>query len=84
VIQNDRVIHEAYPNGGSRDAISPSFSVTKSFVSTLIGLAVEDGTIGSLDDAVIRVLVNPPGSWRHFGDGDLLELPKMKSHVGRC
>lgn len=56
VIQNDQVIYETYPNGGRRDAISPSFSVTKSFVSTLIGLAIEDGRIGSVDDAVIKYL----------------------------
>lgn len=56
VIKDDQVIYETYPNGGRRDAISPSFSVTKSFVSTLIGLAIEDGAIGSVNDAVIKYL----------------------------
>jgi len=56
VIQNDQIIYEAYPNGGSRDALNPAFSVTKSFISSLIGIAIEEGKIGSIDDRVIQYL----------------------------
>jgi CubicO group peptidase (beta-lactamase class C family) len=56
VIRNDAVIYEAYPNGGSRNSFNSSFSVVKSFMSTLIGIAIAEGKIKSLDDRVIQYL----------------------------
>lgn len=56
VIQNDAIIYEHYFNGASRDSIVTSFSVAKSFVSTLIGLAVEDGYIGSVDAPITQYI----------------------------
>lgn len=56
VIQDDRIVHEKYFNGWRQDALVTSFSVAKSFVSTLIGLAIEEGYISSVDDPVTRYL----------------------------
>lgn len=56
VIQNDRVIAERYPNGGSREATQTSFSVAKSFVSALVGVAIAEGKIGSVDDPITTYL----------------------------
>lgn len=52
VLQNDRILTERYFNGSSHEATQTSFSVAKSFVSTLIGIAIEEGHIGSLDDPI--------------------------------
>jgi len=52
VIQDDTIIYEQYFNGASRDSIVTSFSIAKSFASTLIGLAIEDGYIHSVDDPI--------------------------------
>lgn len=53
VIRNDAVIYQAYPNS-SRDAVNTSFSTAKAVDSALIGAAIADGFIGSVDDPVIK------------------------------
>lgn len=52
VLQNDQILTERYFNGSSHEATQTSFSVAKSFVSTLVGIAIEEGYISSLDDPV--------------------------------
>lgn len=52
VLQNGEVRHEQYRLTGGRDVHWISWSVAKSFVSTLIGIAVEEGHIGSITDAI--------------------------------
>lgn len=51
-IQNGSVVYEKYFNGYRRDSTVTSFSVAKSYVSTLVGIALESGHIQSLDDSV--------------------------------
>jgi CubicO group peptidase (beta-lactamase class C family) len=56
VIQNDRILYENYFNGAQRDSIVTSFSVAKSFVSTLVGIAIAEGKIQSIDDPITQYL----------------------------
>ncbi len=56
VLHGDRLLYEAYFNGSSRDAIQGSFSAAKSFTSSLVGIAIEEGFIENLDDPVTRYL----------------------------
>lgn len=56
VIQDGTVLYETYFNGAQRDSIVTSFSVAKSFVSALIGVAIKDGYIDSVDDPVTLYL----------------------------
>ncbi len=56
VLKGDDVLYEEYFNGSSHDALQTSFSVAKSFTSTLIGIAVDEGIFTSLDDAVTDYL----------------------------
>ena len=56
VIQDDTVLLERYYNGAGRDTLMTSFSVAKSFDTALIGAAIEDGYINSLDDAITDYL----------------------------
>jgi CubicO group peptidase (beta-lactamase class C family) len=56
VLHGDQLLYEGYFNGSSREAIQPSFSAAKSFTSTLIGLAIEEGLINSLDDPITNYL----------------------------
>lgn len=56
VLVDGKVAYEAYGLGlGPQDRWT-SFSVAKSFTSTLLGAAVKDGFIKSLDDPVIRYI----------------------------
>ena len=52
VLRNDQLVVERYANGGAADRPHTSFSVAKSYLSTLVGIALERGEIGSLDDPV--------------------------------
>ncbi len=52
VIQDDTLLYEGYFNGYERDSIVTSFSIAKSITSLLVGAAIDDGYIGSLDDPV--------------------------------
>jgi CubicO group peptidase (beta-lactamase class C family) len=54
VVHEARVVRERYFNGATRDSLQTSFSVAKSFVSTLVGIAIDDGLIGSVDDSVTK------------------------------
>jgi CubicO group peptidase (beta-lactamase class C family) len=56
VIKDDGIIYERYFDGYRRDSIVTSFSVAKSFVSTLIGMAIDEGKIGSVNDSITRYL----------------------------
>jgi len=52
IIQNDSIIFEKYYLGYHKDSISNSFSMAKSFVSAMLGKAIMDGHIKSLDQPV--------------------------------
>ncbi len=56
VVQDGALRHEQYLHGSGPDERRTSFSVAKSVVSTLIGLAIEDGSIPSVDEPIVRWL----------------------------
>ena len=56
VVQNGDVIFERYAPGNDRTSRWVSFSVTKSLTSMLIGAAIKDGFIASVDDKVVDYL----------------------------
>ncbi len=56
IIKNDSIYYEKYSDGYSDHSISNSFSVAKSVVSTLIGIAIDDGKIKSVDQPIADFL----------------------------
>jgi CubicO group peptidase (beta-lactamase class C family) len=52
VLRGDEVLREDYYSGSSHEAVQTSFSVAKSFMSTLLGIAVDRGLIDSVDDPI--------------------------------
>lgn len=56
VIKDGVIRYEQYGLGNTKDSLWVSFSVAKSVTSMLIGAAVKDGYIGSLDDKVTDYL----------------------------
>jgi CubicO group peptidase (beta-lactamase class C family) len=52
VLKNDSVCYEEYWDGYGPDAISGSFSVAKSIVSILVGIAIDESNIKSVDQKV--------------------------------
>ena len=56
VIQDDRLLYEGYFNGYDRNSTQTSFSTAKSFVSALVGVALEEGYIGSVNDPITKYI----------------------------
>jgi CubicO group peptidase (beta-lactamase class C family) len=52
VIKNDTIVYEKYFNGFEPDSIRTIFSVSKAFTSTLVGIAINEGYIKSVDQLV--------------------------------
>src|SRR5690606_12508667 len=50
VIQNDTILYENYWDNYSESSIVPSFSMAKSVTSILIGCAIDEGYIKSVDE----------------------------------
>jgi CubicO group peptidase (beta-lactamase class C family) len=61
VVQDGRVRLERYGLGHRRDGRWMSFSVAKSVTSTLVGAAIRDGYIKSLDEPVTRYIPDLAG-----------------------
>lgn len=62
VVQGGKVRLERYARGYGRDGRWTSFSVAKSFTSTLVGAAIRDGYIRSVDEPVTKYIPDLAGS----------------------
>jgi CubicO group peptidase (beta-lactamase class C family) len=62
VLRDGHVVHEQYRLTGGRDVRWISWSVGKSFVSALVGIAVDQGHIRSIEDAISDYIDVEPGS----------------------
>ncbi len=56
VIKDDMLLYEGYFNGYDHNSTVTSFSVAKSFDSALVGIAISEGYIGSVDDPITRYI----------------------------
>ena len=54
VVHDDRLVHERYFDGATRASLQTSFSAAKSFVSALVGIAIDAGLIDSIEDPVTK------------------------------
>lgn len=58
VIKNDSIIQESYWDGYNQDSYSNSFSMSKSIISTLVGIAIQEGLFQTVFDQVNSYLPN--------------------------
>lgn len=80
VVLRDGVrIAERYGHGASEDTRFTSWSVAKSFVATLIAMAIEEGRIDSLDDRAARYA--PAFEGTAYGETSLRHLLMMSAGV---
>jgi CubicO group peptidase (beta-lactamase class C family) len=54
VIKDGKIAYEHYGDGNTSSTLWTSRSVGKSVVSTLVGIALKEGTISSLDDPLVK------------------------------
>jgi CubicO group peptidase (beta-lactamase class C family) len=79
VIKDGKIVYETYRNGSDENTRFLTFSVAKSYVSTLIGLALSDGAIRSLDDKVTDYLPEMAGTG--YDGPTIRDLLRMRSGV---
>lgn len=79
IVQDGKVRLEKYALGYDASGRWTSFSVAKSFTSTLVGAAVKDGYIKSLDDKVTAYIPGLKGS--AYDDVSVRQLLTMTSGV---
>ena len=56
VVHDDRIVYEHYFDGLDVKRQLPGFSMSKTFAAVLVGCAVRDGLIQSMDDPLVRYL----------------------------
>jgi len=74
-----RLVHESYYLGNSYDTKTISWSVGKSVTSALVGIAISEGKIGSIDDLVTTYIPELKGS--AYDDVKIVNLLQMTSGV---
>lgn len=75
VLHNGRLAAESYANGYSALQPHQPWSVTKSFVSALVGIAIGEGRIASVDDPIERYIPEIASSdWAGTTIRNILEM----------
>jgi len=81
-IRKDTVLYEKYFNGFSRDSYFHSQSMAKSFISFLIGAAIDDGLIGGVDDSMTKYIPELKERNPDFEKITIKNLLEMRSGLG--
>lgn len=81
VIRNDSILYEKYFGNIKPETQLPSFSVAKAFVSTLVGIALEEGKIKSLAEPITNYLPELKKRDPAFGNITIQHLLDMRSGI---
>jgi CubicO group peptidase (beta-lactamase class C family) len=81
VIRSDSILYEKYFGNIGPSTKLPSFSVAKSFVSTLVGIAYEEGKIRSLHEPVTSYIPELARREERFSRITIQHLLDMRSGV---
>lgn len=73
ILKDGQVAFETYQHGLTPETLWHSCSVAKSFSSTMVGVALKEGAIASLDDAVSKY-ADLGGCYRHVTVRQLLRM----------
>jgi len=79
VIKNGKIVYERYGLGNTGDSLWISFSVAKSVTSMLVGVAIKDGYIKSVDEKVTDYLPRLKGS--SYDQATIRNILQMASGV---
>lgn len=79
VLHEDRVVMERYGRGYDQHSLLNSFSIAKSVMSALVGIALAEGRIASLDATVASLC--PEFAGKPYGAATVRELLTMTSGV---
>lgn len=77
VLHRDSIVYEQYWLGAEENALFTSWSMAKSVLSALIGIAIDEGYIGSVHDAIGMYVPRLKGT--DYGDVSIDAVPSMSS-----
>jgi CubicO group peptidase (beta-lactamase class C family) len=79
IIKNDTIQYEKYFKGYEKESIVPSFSMAKSVTSILIGCAIDEGLIKSVDEPITNYI--PELTKKGFNKVSIKHLLQMTSGI---
>jgi CubicO group peptidase (beta-lactamase class C family) len=79
IVRGNTLLYEGYFNGAGHDTVQTSMSVAKSVLSALVGIAIGEGRIGSVDDPITRYVPELAERDRRFDKVTLRHLLTMTS-----
>jgi len=79
IIKNDTIQYERYFKGYEKESVVPSFSMAKSVTSILIGCAIDDGFIRSVEEPITTYI--PELSKNGFDKVSIKHLLQMTSGI---
>ena len=79
VLKQDQVLHEEYFGNSTQKTLFPSYPINKSITSAMVGIALHDGTIRSIDDSVAQYA--PVLASSSYKDVSLRHLLQMSSGI---
>ena len=79
VIKDGKIVHEQYRLDETAASQHTSWSVAKSFVSTLVGMAIDEGSIASVDDRIDKYI--PQLASTAYGATTIKNVLQMSSGV---
>ncbi len=81
VIRNDSILYQFYNDNITDSTILPSFSVAKSFVSTMVAIALEENKIKSLAEPITNYLPELLERDKRFGEITIQHVLDMRSGI---
>ena len=79
VLKNGAVVFEEYYKGTGPDDLRINWSISKSYLSALMGVLLDEGAIGSIDDPVVQYA--PALATSAYRDASIKDVLQMSSGV---
>lgn len=74
-MHNGKLVYDAYQNGYNANTRGQAWSCTKSFTTTLVGIAVAEGLVDSIHDPITKYIPDVAGTvWEGTTVEDILQM----------
>jgi CubicO group peptidase (beta-lactamase class C family) len=81
VVHNDELLYERYFNGYDQRSLNTSFSMAKSFASSLVGIAIDEGHINSVEEPITNYIPELLKKDKRFKSITIRNLLTMSSGI---
>jgi CubicO group peptidase (beta-lactamase class C family) len=81
VVHDDKLLYEMYFNGYDQRSLNTSFSMAKSFASALVGIAIDEGHITSVDEPITNYIPELLEKDKRFKSITIRNLLTMSSGI---